>query len=264
MKGYVRHRSGALVHEGAGPVVLFQHGLCGDAGQPAEVFPAGAGFRHAVLNCRGHGGAALGSVADLSIATFASDVGQVAAALRPVAVGGISMGAAIALRLAVTAPALVPALILVRPAWVVQDAPANMAPNAEAGRLLPLGLAAFDASPVAQMLARVAPDNLASLRGFFARHPLDATGALLTAIAADGPGVTEADLATLRMPVLVLASAQDFIHPLDHARRLAALIPGATFVQVPPKGLDRAAHVAATQTSILSFLKGLTNAPSER
>lgn len=264
MKGYNRQQIGPLqaeVQAGAGPVVLFQHGLCGDSRQPAEVFPPDAGFRHAVLSCRGHGDAALGPVEELSIATFADDLAQVATALRPVAVGGISMGAAIALRLAVVAPGLVPALILARPAWVVDSAPANMAPNAEVGRLLPQGVAAFDKTATARMLAQVAPDNLASLRGFFGREPQAATAALLTRIAADGPGVTKADLAALRLPALVLGTAQDFIHPLDHARYLAALIPGAQFIEVPPKGVDRAAHVAAMQSAILNFLKGLTDAP---
>ena len=254
----------ARVMEGTGPVVVFQHGLCGDAGQPAEVFPGAQGFRHAVLNCRGHGGSPLGVVAALSIATFADDVARMAGGLQPVAVGGISMGAAIALRLAVTRPGLVPALILARPAWVTDRAPANMAPNAEVGRMLPQGLAAFDTSETAGHLAAVAPDNLASLRGFFGREPLDETAALLTRIAVDGPGVTEADLAGLRIPVLILGTEQDFVHPMAHAVRLARLIPGATLIEVPPKGQNRASHVAAMQSAILRFLKGLPDAASPR
>lgn len=245
-----------------GHLVVFQHGLCGDAAQPAEVFPAGHGFRHAVLNCRGHGGSPLGADKDLSIATFADDVARMITGLPtpPVAVGGISMGAAIALRLSVRRPDLVPALILSRPAWVTEAAPANMQPNALVGQMLTQGLAAFDATETARHLAEVAPDNLASLRGFFARQPLSDTAALLTRISADGPGVTDAELSALRLPVLILGTEQDLIHPMAHATHLARLIPGATLVEIPPKGQNRAAHVAAMQSAILGFLKGLTDA----
>ena len=248
----------------AGPAVLLQHGLCGSAAQPAEVFPSGHGFGHAVLDCRGHGTSPLGT--EISIATFTDDLVALASRLHPVAVGGISMGAAIALRLAVTRPDLVPALILARPAWLTDAAPPNMAPNAEVGALIAAGatLATFDASATARHLAQTAPDNLASLRGFFARQPLPETAALLTIISADGPGVTPDDLTALTIPSLILGSDEDFIHPFAHAEALARLIPGATLVKVPPKGRDRAAHIAAMQSAILQFLKGLPHAQTAR
>ncbi len=264
MNGYVQHIVAsnlvAQIQPGTAPLVIFQHGLCGDANQPAEVFPTNQGFRHGVLDCRGHGHSPLGDTAHLSIATFTKDLTTLIAHTgKPLAVGGISMGAAIALRLAVTRPDLVNALILSRPAWVTQAAPANMQPNAEVGRLIGQGepVATFDAGIIAQTLARTAPDNLASLRGFFGRQPLETTAALLTRIAADGPGMTEAQLKSLKLPTIIIATAEDDIHPLTHAQHLANLIPGAQLVIAPPKGRDRAAHIATVQSAILHFLKGL-------
>ena len=247
---------------GDGPIVVLQHGLCGDIGQPQEVFPQGRGYAFAALNCRGHGASPVGDPAALTIAHFTDDLAQMIDLLPsvPVAVGGISMGAAMALRLAVTRPDLVQALILSRPAWVVSDAPVTMQPNAVVGRMLDQGLAAFEATEIAQRLSVEAPDNLASLRGFFDRAPQQVTAALLTRIAADGPGVTEADLGKLRVPTLVLGCTEDHIHPFAYAEALARLIPGARLVEVPPKGRNRAAHVAACQNAILEFLEGLTHA----
>ena len=239
--------------------VLFQHGLCGSAAQPVEVFPTGHGFAHAVLDCRGHGSSPLGDPALISLATLTDDLAALATHLRPVAVGGISMGAAMALRLAVIRPDLVPALILSRPAWVTDPTPANNAPNRQVGAMIAAGqsLAAFDATETARHLAVTAPDNLASLRSFFSRQPLHETATLLTRIAADGPGVSEPDLRALHIPTLILASDEDFIHPLAHAETLARLIPGATLIRLPPKGRDKPAHVTACQSAILTFLKGL-------
>ncbi len=247
---------------GAGPIVVLQHGLCGDIGQPLEVFPDGQGFAHAALNCRGHGGSPAGDLNALTIAHFTDDLAQMIDLLpaRPIAVGGISMGAAMALRLAVTRPDLVSALILSRPAWVTEGAPETMQPNALAGQMLEHGLSAFEATGTAQRLAVVAPDNLTSLRGFFTRGSQDVTAALLTRIAADGPGVTPEDLAALRVPTLIMCCDEDYIHPKDYAEALARLIHGARLVELPPKGRDKPAHVAACQTAILAFLKGLPHA----
>lgn len=262
MEGYDRlpQEPGLIAHVQPGPrKVIFQHGLCGSAEQPAEVFPQGQGFAHAVLDARGHGASALGPAEDISLATFTSDLARLAEALRPLAVGGISMGAAMALRLAVTRPELVPALILSRPAWISSASPANNAPNREVGRLIAEGapLTVFDASETARLLAREAPDNLASLRGFFARQPLSETATLLTRIAADGPGVSRADLAALQVPCLILGSEEDLIHPWGYAETLAGVIPGAHLVKLPPKGRDKPAHVAACRAAVLHFLKGL-------
>jgi pimeloyl-ACP methyl ester carboxylesterase len=103
----------------------------------------------------------------------------------PCVLGGISMGAAIALHLAVHRPDLVKALVLARPAWLINAAPENMSPNAEVGALLKSNPPAearrtFDASATADILARQAPDNLASLRSFFNRTPQADTAHLLT------------------------------------------------------------------------------------
>lgn len=268
MKGYdpfLLHRDGTnlagYLQPGDGPIVVLQHGLCGDASQPADLFPPDTGFRHAVLTCRGHGQSPAGPEDQLSIATFCDDVAAMITTLDapPAAVGGVSMGAAIALRLAVLQPDLVPALILVRPAWVVESAPANMLPNAVVAGMIAAGygIADFDQCALAQTLATQAPDNLTALRGFFDRTPLAGTAALLRRISADGPGVTTADLAALTLPVLILGSTEDVIHPIRHAQRLETLIPGSRLVKVPPKGENRAAHFAAVQGAIAQFLKGL-------
>ncbi|MGL4311906.1 MAG: alpha/beta fold hydrolase [Paracoccaceae bacterium] len=249
------------VHDagGQGTPVIFQHGLCGDARQTAEAFPDVEGFRRITLECRGHGASEAGEA--FSIAAFADDVAALAESIdAPVVVGGISMGAAIATRLAVMRPDLVRGLILVRPAWVTESAPDNMVPNAEVGAVLsnlPARKARqeFKTSATAARLAREAPDNLASLMGFFDREPTGVTARLLTSISADGPGISGDDLRALALPALVCGTAEDAIHPLSRAHRLGVLIPGARFVELPPKGRDKPAHIAALHAAIAAFLK---------
>jgi pimeloyl-ACP methyl ester carboxylesterase len=248
------------VHGGgtAGPPMVFQHGLCGDARQVAEAMAPLSPQRWASVECPGHG---LSDMAETpSIATFADDVAALAETLPgPVILGGISMGAAIATRLAVIRPDLVRALVLVRPAWVTDTAPANMAPNAQVGDLLARlppdeARAVFADSATARHLGAQAPDNLTSLMGFFDRAPQADIARLLTAISADGPGITEADLRALRVPTLVCATDEDAIHPATHGEALTRLIPGARLIHLPPKGRDRAAHLTALSAALRPFL----------
>lgn len=246
----------ALHQRGTGKDFVFQHGLCGDARQTFEATPDLAGWRLTTLDCAGHGAAA--AVPPFSIARFADAVIAVIETLPgPVMIGGISMGAAIALRIAVTRPDLIRGLLLVRPAWLTECAPANMQPNQEVGQLMARGQpqSAFAGSATARHLAQVAPDNLTSLLGFFDRAPQAVTAALLCAIATDGPGVSRADLAALRLPARVCGTTRDAVHPLQLARDLAGLIPAARFTELPPKGTDKFAHLATLHHVIRDFLQ---------
>jgi pimeloyl-ACP methyl ester carboxylesterase len=246
---------------GDGMPVVFQHGLGGDAGQTAEVFPANAGRRRLTLECRGHGRSEAGPETAFSLAQFRDDLAAFIAATftTPVAVGGISMGAAITLMLAVRRPELVKALVIARPAWLLDAAPANMQPNALVGELLgshdpAAALAAFERSAVAQELARTSPDNLASLRGFFTRADPQTLAALLTRISKDGPGLTAADLGRLTIPVLVIGTDDDHIHPYAHAEALAAMIPRATLIKITAKSVSREAYVREFKSALDRFL----------
>jgi pimeloyl-ACP methyl ester carboxylesterase len=251
---------------GSGQPVVFQHGLCGDANQTREAFPRSSildrRFRRITMECRGHGQSEAGDTKDFSIAIFTDDLVDRIESLHasPVIVGGISMGAAIALRLAVTKPGLVKALILARPAWVATSAPANMAPNALVGRLLSghtpdEALELFNASNVAKHLAQVAPDNLTSLQSFFQREPHAVTAALLSQISADGPGVTEPEIRALTIPTLVIGTEHDFIHPVAYAKYLAGLIPKASLKVIPAKAASKAQYLAGFHIAITQFLE---------
>jgi len=236
---------------GQGPAVLWQHGLGATAAQPAEVFPEG--FTRITLLCRGHEGSDLGDPARLSIAQFGQDVLALMdhLGLQSVAMGGISLGAAISLRLAVTQPLRVKALILARPAWVDHPAPETMQSYVEVARQLArhgeIGRALFQSGKIYRDLSIASPDNAASLVTFFTRPRPETTLALLQRIPLDGPGVT--------LPTLVLTTGQDYVHPAAYGQDLAALIPHAILTDLPAKGRDKPAHVAAFRTALAQFLK---------
>ncbi len=246
---------------GTGKALLFQHGLGGNEAQVAQVAPEGLDWRRVTTECRGHGSSTLGTRRPFSIAMFAADV--IAAAdekgIDRFIAGGISMGAAIALHLAKTHPERVTGLILVRPAWSFARAPDNLAPIREIADLLRShppaeGQALFAGSATAERLRAEAPDNLASLLGYFERPDALAFAAVLDDIASDGTDVSREDAAKLAIPALVLSNRQDAIHPLAVAQSMADALPNAHFLEVPAKAADAEAHFAAVQTVIQQFL----------
>jgi pimeloyl-ACP methyl ester carboxylesterase len=251
----------ALHQGGTGLPFVFQHGLGGNAAQTRDLLPDDAGFERITLECRGHGASDCGPHERLSMAHFAEDIIALieALALGPIALGGVSMGAAIASRIAVKRPDLVSKLVLVRPAWIAEAAPVNLALNRLVGSLLkhhPPEVAgkAFEEHPDVRRLATLSPDNLASLRGFFASPDPEKTSALLLRISNDGPGVDRSDIARIKSPALVLGCADDIIHPLSMAEELAGLLPQGRFVAVHPKGHDRVRHAAEVKAAVRAFL----------
>jgi pimeloyl-ACP methyl ester carboxylesterase len=168
------------------------------------------------------------------------------------------------MRLACRHPDRVAGLLLVRPAWIFGSAPVNLRPIAEVARLIldhgpDKARAIFAQSETAARLRREAPDNLASLIGYFDRPDAAPFAQVLADIAADGPGVSARDAAVLGIPTLVIGNAMDAVHPLSAAHMLAAAIPGATFAEIHPKALDSVRHFAELQAEITTFLQTHSN-----
>ena len=255
----------AVYVDGEGLPVVFQHGLGGNEAQVAQNVPASADIRRLTLECRGHGASALGSKRPFSIHMFAEDV--LAAATEygfdRFIIGGISMGAAIALHLAHRHAHRIAGLVLVRPAWVFEASPDNLAPIRAVAALIrshPIEEAKrrFVASETGQRIALEAPDNFSSLLGYFDRPDAAAFVPVLADVAADGPDVPQAAVAALAVPTLVIGNQHDAIHPLSCAQTLANIIPGASLVEVAAKGIDKDRHFVEVQDAIVHFLASQT------
>lgn len=93
--------------------MVFQRGLCDTAQFPIEAFPKDTITSVAAMEFRGHGDSETGPVDDFSIRQFTDDTIALieAKASRPVVIGGISMGSAVALRVAAKRPELIRALV---------------------------------------------------------------------------------------------------------------------------------------------------------
>ncbi len=248
--------------EGHGLPFVLQHGLGGDVNQPFGLYRPRIGVRLIAFDVRGHGESRpVGDVNKLTIATLADDlIGLLDhIGINQSIVGGISLGAAVAVSVALRYPDRVHGLVLVRPAWIDQPLPENVHLYSTIARLIrgegpEHGLTKFRTSPEFLAMERESPDCARSLVGQF-EHPRAAECvARLERLAADTPCVDRACYGNLKMPTLILGNRQDPIHPWPLAQSLSELIPGALLREVTPKsvGLDR--HAADVQQAVDDFL----------
>jgi pimeloyl-ACP methyl ester carboxylesterase len=264
--GAFRTEDGCLLayeDSGQGIPVLWQHGLGADRNQPAEVFPAITGIRRLTLECRGHGNSELGDPTRLSIATFEADALALLNHLRitQAIVGGISLGAAISMRLAALHPERVAGLILARPAWVIGPS-STMAPYLEIAELIEKfgaaeGARHFEGSTCLAEVATISPDNAASLKSFFTKPNPESTIALLSSIPKDSPGVDEEMIAKIAAPTLIIANDHDYVHPLAYANHLKQILPNATLQIITAKSINKDLYKLDFTGSLRRFLIGM-------
>jgi pimeloyl-ACP methyl ester carboxylesterase len=246
---------------GTGRPFIFQHGLGGDTAQPLGLLRPSAGMRLIAFDCRGHGLTPPGPADGL---TFEALTGDWLAlmdhlGLDQAIAGGISLGAALALRVALQHPARIRALVLVRPAWLDGGlADANLAMYALIARLIrEHGLAqaqlVFAGSFTYQALRSESPAAAEAFMRQFESAQAEAAVARLERLPAEIPH-PRADWARLHAPVLILACRDDRLHPFEVAQDLASGLPGAELIQAASRHADAARHAADVQRETEAFL----------
>jgi pimeloyl-ACP methyl ester carboxylesterase len=216
-------------------VLVLLHGLLMDARLNRGLARALArsGHRVVLLDLLGHGS----SDKPVHAAEYRLDVyaEQVLALLdhlgvERVVVGGLSLGANVALHVAAGHPGRVQGLILEMPVL-------ERAVPAAALTFVPALLAVHYALPVARLVSRVAawasrgPSELVA--GLLAplASPPEVTTAVLHGILV-GPTVPTVDQRrSVRAPALVLGHRADLIHPFSDAAALVRQMPGARLVE---------------------------------
>lgn len=248
--------------EGAGLPFVFQHGLGGDVNQPFGLYRPPSGVRLIAIDARGHGETRpLGDANKLTIATLADDLIGLLDHLeiKQAVGGGISLGGAIGVNLALRFPDRILGLVLVRPAWIDRPLPENVALYSTIARLIresgpDQGLAYFRTTPEYQAIEHESPDCARSLIGQFEHPRAVECLARLERLAADSPCSDRKEYDNLKLPTLILGNHQDPIHPWPLAQSLSEIIPGAVLREITPKsaGLDR--HTSDVQRAIDDFL----------
>jgi len=251
-----------FLDSGSGTPFIFQHGLGANVRQPDELYQPRAGFRFISLDCRGHGDTQpLGDPGKLGFTTFADDLLALMTrqGLPPAIVGGISMGAGVALNFAVRFPGPTRGLVLSRPAWLDRPMPENLRRLITVARFIrqygaQQGLEPFKQSEDYDAIRRLSPDSADSLAGQFTEPRAEEALARLERMPNDVPYPQRDAWADIQVPTLILATDMDPIHPFEYAETLAHAIPGAVLKKLTPKSVSRERYRLETQRCIGSFL----------
>ncbi|MFZ0591533.1 MAG: alpha/beta hydrolase [Bryobacteraceae bacterium] len=251
----------AYAESGYGTPFLFQQGLGADLQQTFDLLGSIPGVRLIAMDTRAHGASPVGDEEHLSFSSFAGDLLALLEHLQlsQVILGGLSMGAGIALNFALSHPQFVRALVLTRPAW--SDGPMQAAAfYFEVARAIrdygaKSGREQFARSETYSSLSRQFPDTARSLLSQFDSSRADDGVARLERVPADAPSRDRSTWKNIEKPALVLAHADDPVHPLACGVEIAKAIPGAQFIEITPKGANRERHEAETRAAVTRFIE---------
>jgi len=178
-------------------------------------------------------------------------------------IGGISMGAAVALNFTLRYPDKVLGLVLSRPAWL--DKPMDKQ-NREMFRYIAgllqehgadKGREIFMASDLYLELSKTSLSTAQSLLGHFNYEQASQTAVKLELLPADAPSVNRNEWEKISVPTLILANKSDPVHPFEYGLAYADAIAHADFKEITPKSISEEQHNKDVQRSIDRFINNL-------
>ncbi len=244
-----------FISTGKGVPLIFQHGMGANLSQPQTLLSELQGVNLISMDSRGHGKTLLDDPLQISFNQFADDVVHLVKSLKisRAIFGGISMGAGIALNISFRYPEFVKALVMVRPAWL--DRPQELPIYSGLIDLIRKnkGIAIAETEEF-KLLSQLEPKAVQAILGQLNREQAEHTADIIDRMMADQPIHELSQLKELDIPVLILSSHQDFLHPFDFGLILSQYIPHAEFKEVPSRYVHNDLHKSAVTGLVQEFL----------
>jgi len=244
---------------------LLLHGLGGDRDQPLSLvgpcLPEGA--RVLAPDLRAHGSSPqIGGPRDFAFDAITAElVDQVTAQGlddEPLTVIGISLGAALTLRLAFSGALPIDRLVLLRPAFTDQPIPANLTVFPVIGELLhrhPVDRAEklFRGTGAYRSIREESELGAAGMIEQF-RKP-DAAARAIRLVEFPRNRAFEPNDRPLAVPTAIIAAPRDPVHPVSVAELWNRKLPGSTLTRLPARDDGVKPYVAATRAAVRAALR---------
>ncbi|MGV9869272.1 alpha/beta fold hydrolase [Rhodococcus koreensis] len=248
----------------ASTTLLFQHGMGGDRQQPLGYLRRPLpGTELISMDARGHGNSSdVLAPSRCDFDAFADDVIALADHLEldRFVMGGISLGAAVALNVAIRYPDRISALLLCRPAWLdTPQADRNRGAYTRIADLLDThevdeALDLFTQTPTHKDVEAESASAAQSLRHQITRPRAALNAEILRRFPGSSPAPDLAPWRQITAPTLVIGHKDDPFHPWAIAETTTDRVPGATLVEVTSKDRDPGRFATEIDEAIHTFL----------
>ena len=256
------------IDTGHGMPFIFQHGLGGSVDQILKIYTPLPGVRLISFDFRGHGKTPMGITEQLNFKTFSDDILALLDHLHvnQAVVGGISMGAGVALNFALRYAKYVSGMILSRPAWL--DGPMEN-PGREIFNLMSklireygpdTGRQLFMHSDLYIQLCKDSPVTAQSFLANFSYEKASETAVKFESLPADAPSGNRDEWKKITAPTLILANQSDPVHPFDYGLEYASTMLHADFREITSKSTSEEQHNKDVQKNIDFFITDVLKA----
>ena len=251
---------------GEGSPFVFSHGLGGSLERVRELLYGLPGLKTILYDNRAHGRTTpLGNPSRLSFRHMAEDIARLLdhLGIANSFIGGVSMGAGIALSFGLGYPQRAKALVLSRPAWLHTPAPPHLGFAPILAELIErVGLQHafhhFQETAYCKQLNLMSPQAVESLREVVRSGDAASLIAAYRYMTKCTPYDSLDQLRSLSIPALVLGSHDDPIHPFSVAETWAHALPSAQLCELPSRYVDPAAHNRRFREAVANFLGSVT------
>jgi pimeloyl-ACP methyl ester carboxylesterase len=222
--------------------ILLLHGLGGDRRQPLALLGPALPDDATVLapDIRAHGASPLlGEASDFTLDALAAEIAE-GLPDEPLTIMGISLGAAVGLRLALRDDVDVEKLVFVRPAFTDEPLPENLAVFPVIGDLLQTygaehGEELFRDTEWYHDLLIASPLGAEGAIEQFRKPDAAERAIRLLEIPRHPAFASAAELARLTAPASIVAAPRDLVHPVDVAELWLEALPNASLTLVPAR-----------------------------
>ncbi len=250
-----------FINKGTGLPFVYQHGLGGDLSQ-INLFTALQNIQLIGMDSSGHGLSQFYTDKQPSFNRYADDLIELLDKLgvEKAVFGGVSMGSAVALNIAVRYPERVKGLVLVRPAWLATAYPANLNILLEVVQALERndGMADFELTPSFKNLKSISEKAAASTLNQFTRIQVEHSPIILERMIGDKPIDSLNQLSHIDIPTLVIGTQEDPLHPFNMAEVISNYIPNGQLEEIISKYVDADKHHQRLLELVKAFFKKIS------
>ncbi|MDO5022708.1 MAG: alpha/beta hydrolase [Eubacteriales bacterium] len=252
--------NGVILHyidEGQGEPFIFLHGLGGDTKQILTSFDQDPKIRLISLDMQGHGQSQV-DWDNYNFSTLADDVINLMDMLKldKVSIGGISMGAAVSVNLALRYPKKIKKLLLVRPAWTDKSMDSDKIRlfSLEAEYLKNNDRQGFVNTEEYMALKNKSLYSAGSFSGGFNTKASLEHYDKFKILPAQSPFTNVEELHNIEIPTLILACKRDWVHPYEYGEYYQQHIKNSILKELPDKDSDAKKHRELLNFYIKEFL----------